>query len=321
VKYFTSEVGLLQKLHKVPGLVRLHTVVGAGANAHMVLEAFEHTLMHMIQNRAAYTDVQRLEVAVDLTRALSHLHAQKVLHNDLNENNAVFRKLPDGTVQAALIDLSLACYAKHAGRASYFVWPGLYNARWNTAPELIHVIVTDDSPAEADLYKAEVFALGCVLWHLFDDKSEYVPWKDYIEKYYQTTLPKAKAELTAIEISSKQCAYVREIHGLLDYFVTKPYREIMEETLAACRTPKESLQAALCAMLLPNPQKRCSAQDAYGTFCGLLEKEKAEAAAAAGAGSAAKPSDGSAAAAASVDRKSAVEVVAVALSDLKVETK
>jgi serine/threonine protein kinase len=115
---------------------------------------------------------EQLEFASKFLSALARLYPQ--LHGDVKSSNVLYR-CSGGDVEVKLIDLGLtACPQK--GTLSYIMEEGFYGSVFCTAPEVI-----GQDPGDVNWYKAEDWAVGCVLYRWVIGQE--VPWGKLLENY------------------------------------------------------------------------------------------------------------------------------------------
>jgi serine/threonine-protein kinase len=108
-----------------PGIVRVYEVLEENATAYLVMELLDgRTLAHLQaeRNGASFPEAEVLDVAVRCAKALAVVHANGVLHRDLNPANVVLAS--NGRV--VLIDFGLAreFAADTTGSMTRLVTPG-----------------------------------------------------------------------------------------------------------------------------------------------------------------------------------------------------
>jgi len=177
---------------------------------------------------------EKLQIASQLLQGLHSMHANKIVHCDLGARNYLVN-IPEGApgrraVRACIADFGRAKFIKGIktlrrvqGNTSYTAPEGLH-------PKRLH---------PTDYYHTDVFALGCVFYHLF--YGQKAPWQDI--SYVKDTS--------------------RPLHVRYDELVSllKQHTEARREALAAKAdatglSSEEKFEQLLLSMLHLDPKKR-----------------------------------------------------------------
>jgi len=195
LKEFKTEVAALRKLPPHPNVVRL---IGACTNPGMAI-IYEYmpqgTLFHALRSKLPLNLSDRLNLALDCAKGLSHLHVNSILHRDIKSHN-ILLDLHQGRLRAKLGDLGCSRVLAETGDEA-MAKTELGTAGY-VAPEVLYGVPY--------AFPADVFSLGVLLYEIFaptgPDGRVNLPTKDIpigrycmeFEKGYRMQWPDIPAE-------------------------------------------------------------------------------------------------------------------------------
>jgi serine/threonine protein kinase len=191
---------------------------------------FSDEAISFVRIVSTLTRYEQVQVIKSYLKGLINIHKKGIIHGDLNSTNCLVRRLSDNTLEAGWIDFGLSFYAKE-NQLNTSMNIGFYGTIAITAPELFGV-----ENFSGDLYKVEVYALGCMLYMaLFIHK---FPWHDTLYDYYERWDEITENDRTSIK---------------------RLVAQFMQSQLAFAKDP---LQLLLLKMMRPNPDERITLQEA-----------------------------------------------------------
>lgn len=151
-------------------------------------------LMDAIQS-GELTRKEKEKIAYDLIAAIASFHQMGYLHRDLKPENILVNRNENGEIEIAIIDFDFACrqddqeQLQHMRGTSEFLSPEYAKAMNNIAD----VTTQAHDIAAVTIQAHDVWALGCILFQLFDMKAigssqPGLPWYDQPEKKLYRTL-------------------------------------------------------------------------------------------------------------------------------------
>ncbi|MBS0655739.1 MAG: protein kinase [Verrucomicrobia bacterium] len=171
----TREHAITKKMHGAPGLFE---TVGFGCyrqrSKHyrtIYSKLYRPGSLHSVLEKRTHLSLyEKMKIASDILKGLSALHKKGIVHRDLGARN-YFVDIPKGRpgrreVKACIADLGRATQAKKAGNTKV-----QGNTKY-TAPEGLY----RRNMHGKEYYKADVYAVGCVLYWLFHGKMAH--WQD-----------------------------------------------------------------------------------------------------------------------------------------------
>lgn len=200
------------------------------------------------------SQMQNISASTQIAQGLAGMHSRGYIHGDEKGDNGLVLLNQDGSVVAGVMDLGFT-FRPGVDPVGHSVFvKGYYGSIWCTAPELFG---NQKFLAEGgDLFKAEVFALGDMLYrkHFSANKAfnEQTPWGSIPMKYF-------KDFYTATVADADKVAH-RE---LLNQHVVKPYNDLVQLKASRPLTIKEEYELAIYKMLHPDVAIRPTMQQAF----------------------------------------------------------
>ena len=159
VQRFYAEGRAAAKLNH-PNIVQAFDVANSGPYHYFVMEYVDgRTVFDDIVAKGRYDEADALKVAIDVTEALAHAHAQGFIHRDVKPKNIM---LDDHSGRTKLADMGLAraisdreAAEAEAGKA--------YGTPYYISPEQIRGEVDVD-------FRADIYSLGATLYHMVTGK-------------------------------------------------------------------------------------------------------------------------------------------------------
>jgi len=127
---------------------------------------------------------QLLQAAILIAKGLSGMHEEGYLHGDFNGKNALVKILPDGSIDASVIDLAFS-FRPGIDPINHILSKGYYGSIYNTAPEIFGN--RHEMPRKT-YFQAEVWAFADTLYRQHFNKiplwdalcSEYIVQGKYL---------------------------------------------------------------------------------------------------------------------------------------------
>ena len=146
---FRHETEVASRLQH-PNIVRIHEVGGAEGLVYFVMDLHPDSLASRLAREGPLPEARLLNIARDITRALSYAHAQQVVHRDLKVDNILLAE--DG--RAVLTDFGIARVASTAATG--------------TGPNMTigtpHYISPEQAQGRPVDGRADLYALGVTLY-------------------------------------------------------------------------------------------------------------------------------------------------------------
>lgn len=179
------------------------------------------------------------KIAKLLLAGLCHMHEQKIIHADVKEANALFKRTGKGSMSAGWIDFGLSILEDSPDQKNVMD-NGFYGAYEYTAPELFGV-----EKFRGDFKKLDAFAFGYLLYNLhFKQKPK---WGEIINEFYK------KRE-------KKVPNYVKQVvFDLISESVEKPLQTLLQKQK---RSPHEQFSILIYKLLRLDPLERISLPEA-----------------------------------------------------------
>lgn len=190
---------------------------------------------------------QKMKVALTLLKGLKELHKRGIVHRDISADNCLVNIVPvdsaNGKPPRNRVEVVLADF----GRAEY-IWK-IVNKKSRaqghtpyTPPEGIF----KEKMKGQDFYRSDVYALGCIFYHLFYGKR--APWK-HAKYVVDTTIP-------AVDRYHELVAKINE--------ATEVRREyLVNKTKVEALSSVEAFEFLVLRMVDPDPKKRGSAMELH----------------------------------------------------------
>ncbi|CAN7021728.1 unnamed protein product [Brassica rapa subsp. trilocularis] len=171
-----------KKMKLFSGLGHPNVVRCLGANTQgtdlKIITEYMHggTLFHYLQrNHCVLTLSQRLKMAIDVCKGIEFLHANMIIHRNLNSMNLLLDEnnhAPMSSILSKVVKVDVAA-------ALYLLWAGK-----NTTPELEAMLLRIPTPEQNNTkirtwYRwtapevTDVYSFGLLLWHLITAKLPY----------------------------------------------------------------------------------------------------------------------------------------------------
>lgn len=224
------------KSFKHPNVVSIHEVLLVKNNISIIMPLYEYDLWTFITKRHI-NKVLLLSFFHQLLKALCYIHAHGVTHTDIKPQNILLSRKGE----VVLADFGCAVSMGLRKRS-----PELMSTVWYRAPELImgHTISE----------KIDVWSMGCVFAELYKDKVLFEGDSSEIDQWFEITkqmgCPDAKEEWLDPKKFSKHYPHFK--------------RDI--EWLDEPEDKDDPCIVVLRRMLVMDPEKRCTAQEALKVF-------------------------------------------------------
>ncbi len=171
---FKREAKILASLTHQNIVSCFHAGVSPEGDAYMMMEYIDGPNLHQwIEKHGPLSTECALEVCADLARALGHAHEFKIIHRDVKPANVLLRRDDRAHTgrefpwEVKLADLGLARpVASDATMMNLTVSGTVMGSPPTMAPEQF------DDPERVD-YRADIYALGCVLYHMLTGKPAF----------------------------------------------------------------------------------------------------------------------------------------------------
>jgi serine/threonine protein kinase len=142
----------------------------------LVMELLDGDLGRYLRsaNGQALSMAERLQLALDVSTGMAHLHAKNIIHGDLKPGNLLTRRVGGaGQVQVVVSDFGLSsiscvtlCSGTLAAQAKQSSSAGL--SLWYSPPELLNNGVPQKTAA------GDVYAFGIILYEIFSGRNPYI---------------------------------------------------------------------------------------------------------------------------------------------------
>jgi len=230
-----GEIKVLRQLKGKKGIVPFLGSRSYSKNRHSIfLEYFPlGSLRRNLKHNTPFTERQMVQIASDMASAIQTMHKKHLIHRDLHEGNILLRTIPNNGFEAVLVDFGKTLSISNA-KDAYPQVPASKNPPENLLQPL----------GKIDRYQGEVYALGCLFYHLVWKEPQ--PWSYVfnVRRISETSLSKrAKLHDTIVSL------YKKTRHEKVGRLLSKQERRIP-------LTPFEQLQVTIFEMLHYNPQKR-----------------------------------------------------------------
>lgn len=173
VRRFQREAKILASLAH-PHIVGCYQAGVTAANSpYLVMEYIDGpTLMGWVREHGRVPVNHALTLIRDLAKALDHAHESGIIHRDVKPENVLLARIPNADAGntfpfiAKLVDLGLARPSQPAGDMHLTRQGTVLGTPATMAPEQF------DDPENVD-YRADIYGLGCVLFHALVGKPAY----------------------------------------------------------------------------------------------------------------------------------------------------
>jgi RHS repeat-associated protein len=254
------EMKLIKTLQGIPGIVEgkafiTHTQAKDQEDMlEIICKLYNASSLRSIfyNNSEQFSLLEKMEIALQLLQGLEGIHKINIIHRDLHSANFLIdvkRDMATGKreVKAAITDFGRAIKKDECKGID----PQAY--RWYRAPETFFYekMVPNDYPA------SDIYALGCVLYHLFYEKDP--TW--FNDKYFKYTSAthSEKAHTHAKKILSK--TILGETETRKEFILSK------EEI-----TPSEHFELLIFQMVDPQAEKRGTAVEHAAKMQEILQR-------------------------------------------------
>lgn len=156
----------------------------------------------------------KLRLTEDLIVGLHHMHEMNILHGDIKHNNVLTYIDQSKNFRACWIDFGYS--SEVSQELPWSAWKrGFYGSPYATAPEVLGT-----SPFKGDRFKAEMWSLGHLLYHLFFQGFN-LPWSDTAAEFIARRISPYELQeeiyehLDRFAIASPEDKFVRFIYELL----------------------------------------------------------------------------------------------------------
>jgi predicted ATPase/signal transduction histidine kinase len=159
----TYEYKLLSRLDS-NFVVKPVRLVFGGKQTSLLLEYVDGNSLAQFIEQEALEDHVRYQLAIALTDALSALHEQQLVHQDLNSHSVIFDFSSSHHVRAVLIDIRHAQIVNHS--QSYSEHVGIFNRHYFSPEQTGRV----NQPLD---YRTDYYNLGLLLYELFSRRPAF----------------------------------------------------------------------------------------------------------------------------------------------------
>lgn len=174
-----EEIEALKEMQGSKGIVQVYSFTERslkdnGKSFNIMCKLYQGgTLSQAMQRHTKFTLKQKMKIAHDLLTGLEALHAKGFVHRDVTARNMLLDYQKKGKrkvkgLSAVISDLGRTIPAKSA-----FAVAAQANSAYVPPEGLLYEKLMNE-----DYYQSDIFALGCVLHHLYTGKSN--PWVDKV---------------------------------------------------------------------------------------------------------------------------------------------
>ena len=249
-----EEAKVMRKLNGIRGIVETKACIknknNRGRELQILCKLYNAgSLRHIYYSKSQkFSRFEKITIGHDLINGLAGMHKNSLVHRDLHSGNFIVNIAVDDSgkrrVEAAICDFGRTlfkdkCKGAPAQAASNYLSPESF------FPEKLK---------GSDYYGTDVYALGCMLYEIFYEKD--APWFDH----------KCFADVKA-DWSKRQQAQRKLIELIQEE--TFERRHSLHKNLAIL-SPKERFEYLILAMLVPDPEKRVSAEAARHEMQGIF---------------------------------------------------
>ena len=210
-----------------------------GVCPYLVVEFSDHGTLTDYLRRIRASPDERRELALDVATGLEALHESRIIHGDMKPSNILIFDTVDVSrpQMAKLADFGGSIFEMDEDQGRIYGGTALYNA---PEQEGRGSFTREGFSSYQDLYKADIYSLGLVLWEILKDGNQYID-NDWLEV----------GETKLAEVLHRICA--REEDGLL-----KRAKTYFEGSFHGCNTTQSAVLEALNLTLKDDPQQRAS---------------------------------------------------------------
>lgn len=179
---FESEVKII-KLMDHPNIMKIYEVIESPYAYYLVCELLEgKNLMEVILNNIHYTKSDTSRFMEDILYAVSYLHQEGIMHNDIRPDNLVFEG-SGISGKLKLIDFGLACEGNNKS--------GKYGQIHFRAPETFKTV--NDNKDFLISAKSDIWSIGVIFYILLNKKplvtgSKVKEIKNFLKKFQPDSL-------------------------------------------------------------------------------------------------------------------------------------
>ncbi|KAL6722381.1 hypothetical protein ACLMJK_001488 [Lecanora helva] len=210
-----------------------------GACPYLMVEWSDHgTLTHYLQRIRASLE-ERCELALDIASGLQAPHQSKIIHGDMKPSNIIIFDTVDVSrpQMARLADFGGSIFEMDEDQDRIYGGTALYNA---PEQEGRGPFAKEGFSTYQDLYKADVYSFGLVIWEILKNGNQYID-KNWLE-----------IGVTEL-VDALQRICTKEQDGLLERA-----NDFCGRSLHGSNTRQKTVVEALNLTLKDNPEQRAS---------------------------------------------------------------
>ncbi len=149
-----------------PGVVAIYAVGElADGRPYLAMQLIDGKPLDKILDDGPISAVRALRIARNVASALSETHAADVVHRDLKPSNIMWRRDRNGDDRITLVDFGIAIANPGNAEATRLTANGVIGTPHYMSPEQAHGEIAD--------HRADLYALGCVLFELVTGKPPF----------------------------------------------------------------------------------------------------------------------------------------------------
>lgn len=186
--------------------------------------------------KVQFSSQEQLQGALLLAQGLQAMHDKSIIHGDLKEANALYRKKPNAPLETGWIDVGAARQVDSNHKAHFR--SGYYGSVYYTPPELF-----GEKNFTGDPFKLEVWALGYVLYKLHFHRRPQ--WTSILGEYHDNQ------NHHPVTLRAK-----RRLKFSIDTTIETSLKLLLEEQKNRPLTPDEHYQLLIYQMLRYDPALR-----------------------------------------------------------------